>query len=68
MKKLTVEQMMSFHPCSKYPIEKVTALWAGREALTALDIISLDIPPEDRLWAVLREEFIDAPIQEALML
>jgi hypothetical protein len=35
----------------------VRELWAGRAALTALEILDLDIPGEDRLWAVLRNEF-----------
>lgn len=59
MKTATVDHVMSWRPCSAYTRERVTELWAGREALSALDVLALDIPERDRLWAVLRPEMID---------
>jgi len=62
----TVDQMMAFRPCGwdkdddgkHYTPQRVAALWAGRETLTAMDMLDLDIPADDRLWAVLRPELI----------
>ena len=52
MKTITVDQIMVFNPCSCYPRERVAALWAGREALTAEEIAALEIPEADRVWAL----------------
>jgi hypothetical protein len=61
MKKVTVTQFMSFDPC--YDAERIRAIAGKKRYWTALDVLALeDVPEQDRLWAVLREEFIDAPI------
>ena len=39
---------------------RMKKLFAGREALNALDVLELDIPNNEKLWAVLREELIPA--------
>ena len=65
---VTVADVMKWQPCGwdgadngkNYTEARVCALFAGRKRLTALDVLALDIPVEDRLWAVLREELIDA--------
>ena len=57
MNSVTVDQVLSWNPCLRYNRERVTELFAGRETLTVLDILALDIPPADRMWAVLRKEF-----------
>lgn len=51
---VTVDDVMSWEPCKEYSRERVTALFAGRKTITALDVLDMDIPAEDRLWAVLR--------------
>ena len=52
---------MAWEPCEdNYPRERVEELFAGREALSAMEFLELDIPCEDILWAVLREELISA--------
>ena len=51
---LTIDQCMAMQPCEDYPRARVESLWAGREALTALDVAALAIPPDDRLWCLLR--------------
>jgi len=59
---VTVDDVMSWEPCKEYSRERVTALFAGRETITAFDVLDMDIPAEDRLWAVLREEMVPAPV------
>ena len=51
---VTVDDVMSWRLCDGYTRERVTALFAGRKTITALDVLDMDIPAEDRLWAVLR--------------
>jgi hypothetical protein len=62
MNRITVDQAMSWKPCSRYPYSRIKKLFAGRKSLSAVDILKLEIPAEDRLWAVLREELIPAPV------
>ena len=41
---------------------RIREIAVGKEEWTALDVLRLDgVPAADRLWAVLREDFIDAP-------
>jgi hypothetical protein len=62
---VTVDEVMAWGPCDGYPRERVEELWAGRRGLTALEILDLKAPGEDRLWAVLRNEFFtDAELRE----
>ena len=63
MKTVTVEQFMTFNPCSKYDENTIKKIAGRKKRWSALDVLKLDfIPAQDRLWAVLREEFIDVPI------
>ena len=48
---VTLAEVLDWYPC--YPIYKVEALFAGRRCLTAADIAVLDVPAEDRVWALL---------------
>ena len=66
MKTVTVEQFKKFGPCwletykGRKRFAKVAAL---RDEWTAYDVLALpDVSAEDKLWSVLREEFIDAPV------
>ena len=52
---------MRFGPCEEYPRERIESL-LGKKPVTALDILMLEIPDDDKLWAVTREEFIDESI------
>ena len=52
--KITVKDIMGKNPCREYSEERVTKLWNGRESLTLVDILDLDIPADDRIWAVSR--------------
>ena len=58
MKTVTVDAVMAWIPCKEYTRELVTALFAGRDTLSARDIAGLDIPSEDKLWSMLRNEFL----------
>jgi hypothetical protein len=49
---ITVDQIMSLDPCPDYPRKVVTRLWAGRVSLSLSEILDLDIPASDRVWAV----------------
>ncbi len=50
---IVIEQIMSLRPCPAYTLDRVRALWAGRESLTEDEIAALDIPAEDRTWALI---------------
>jgi len=54
MKSWTVAEMKAEGPCSKYTINRLTELWAGRDQLTLLDICDLDIPDADKMWCAFR--------------
>ena len=66
MKIVTVEQFKKFSPFwleAAEGREKFARIAAIREEWTALDVLNLpDVSAQDKLWSVLREEFIDAPI------
>ena len=66
MKTVTVEQFKSFRPCWLETAEgraDFARIAAIRDEWTAFDVLNLpDVSAADKLWSVLREEFIDAPI------
>ena len=53
----------AFYPSSRRQIKKQ---FAGREALSALDVLELEIPNNEKLRAVLRKELIPARILHML--
>ena len=70
MKTITYEDFVRFKPCWLIDDEErdehadqLAGYRAMRDEWSALDILRLDeVDAEDRLWLVLREELIDAPI------
>ena len=64
MKTLTFEEFVALNPAwlgNKEQIKSYFDRFGGR--VSALDILKLDdVRPEDKLWTVLYEEFIPAPI------
>ena len=70
MKTITYEDFVSFSPCwltddeeRDEHADQLAGYRAMRDEWSALDILRLDeVDAEDRLWLVLREELIDAPI------
>ncbi len=56
MKQITLQQIRDLSPCYD-PKKYLPENWAG----TVIDILNVeDCPANDRLWVVLREDFIDA--------
>jgi hypothetical protein len=65
MKTVTYEQFLEFEPCwlNDGRAEKLAQIGARKKDWTAVDVLKLrSVSMEDRLWAVLREEFLPAPI------
>lgn len=70
MKSITYEDFVRFRPCwltdedkRAEHAEQLARYRAMRDRWTALDILRLDeVSADDRLWLVLREELVDAPI------
>lgn len=66
MKTVTVEQFKRFYPCwleTREGRERFAKVAALHDEWTAYDVLALpDVSVEDKLWSVLREEFIDAPV------
>ena len=66
MKTVTPEEFKEFGPCWLKTVEgreKLARIAAIKNEWTALDVLNLpNVSAQDKLWSVLREEFIDAPI------
>ena len=66
MRTVTVNQFVKFCPCwleTAAGRERFAKVAAIRDEWTAFDVLNLpDVSAADKLWSVLREEFIDAPI------
>ena len=66
MKTVTPEQFKKFGPCwleTAAGRQRYARVAAMRDEWSALDVLALDgVSNKDKLWAVLREEFIDAPV------
>ena len=66
MKTVTLEEFKGFSPCWLEDPEKAAKLeeiGSRKAEWTALDVLNLEeVSEEDRLWAVLREEFLPAEL------
>ena len=62
MKRLTLDEFMKLRPCSAYSRERIKKLMGRRKYIDAKFILLSGIPAKDKLWAVLREAFVDANI------
>ena len=66
MKSITYKEFLKFKPCwleTESGAARLKKIGARKERWTALDILTLDdVDAEYKLWAVLREELIDARI------
>ena len=64
-KTVTLEQFLTFEPCwlkEEGGRERLERIASRKKEWTALDVLRLpdkEVSPADKLWAVLREEFID---------
>jgi len=53
LKRLTVEDVLQLGPCVKYRENDgayTRGLFAGRESITLMDVLEMDIPPADAVW------------------
>jgi hypothetical protein len=48
---ITIDAIMELDPCPEYSRERVEELWAGRESITMIELLDLDIPVCDWIWA-----------------
>jgi len=62
-KLITVDDVMSYGPCKPWTRELVAAFGDG---LTPLEVSQLDVPTDDLLWLLLREEYIDQRTRQLL--
>jgi hypothetical protein len=53
--RINIDTVMSWDPC--YEQERIKELFAGRDFLSVEDILALDIPPEEKFWALARTHF-----------
>jgi hypothetical protein len=51
--RVTVDMVMSWHPCRDYSRERVEQLWNGRKYINHKTLEKLPIPLSDILWALL---------------
>ena len=66
---ITVDGIMNLGPCDGYTRERMEELrktqCGRRKNITMKDILTSEFPPEDKLWLVLRNEFLtDAELNE----
>ena len=64
MKTVTLEEFKTFNPCwmgTEEGTARLEEIGSRKKEWTALDVLRLEeVSVEDRLWAVLREEFVPA--------
>ena len=65
-KKWTVGAVLEYHPCHCYGEKEITALWAGRKALSLREILGLEIPAQDRMWFVCQKGVLSRQRHERL--
>ncbi|MFA4944899.1 MAG: hypothetical protein WC789_09395 [Lentisphaeria bacterium] len=61
--RITVERILSWHPCDRYDEARLRKLFGRRESVTVGEVLRCRrVPPVDRLWLVLREEVLPAAV------
>lgn len=63
---LTPTMVASWLPCQEYPPERIDALFRGRDCLTLGALLDLGLPPDDLLWVLLREVWMDVTVLDRL--
>ena len=48
----TVKDILNMNPCSYYTEDAITNLFAGKETITANDILEMDISINDKTWVI----------------
>ena len=57
LEKITIDQVFEWEPCDDYTEDRMAEL-APEGFLTPIEVLNLPIPPEDRLWVLLRKEIL----------
>lgn len=53
----TIDDILAWNPCQGYERPALVEL-LGESSLTALDILALAIPVQDRLWVIIRDAVV----------
>ena len=56
IERFTVKRVMAYGP--RYTKAQVKKLFGGREEVDVLDVLDADMPPEDKMWLLFREDVI----------
>ena len=56
---ISIADLNSFNPCNCEPANKLEELWAGRERVTALEVLDFDMSDEHKYWVILRPELLE---------
>ena len=59
MKTVTAQDIIDHDPCDDYTHDQIRKLLADHENWTALEIMELDLPNKDIIWAVLDKSLVD---------
>ena len=60
MVSVTIYDVLSWGPCSRYNRDVLTEIFGRKKKLTAIDILGLKkVPAADRIWAIARDVFLD---------
>jgi hypothetical protein len=62
MLKINLDQVMKWSLCEEYPREEMEKLFQNRENITVIEILNMNVPNQDKLLAVLREEILSSKI------
>ena len=58
-KTVTVDDILAWKPCSEWDRDRIQASFGKRKHVTPLEILAAErVPCEDRLWCLLRPEFL----------
>ena len=67
MNTYTVTEMLARNPCPKYTQDYLTELWAGRERVSDLNILDMDIPDADKVWGTVTTEDAEVIVTRAII-
>jgi hypothetical protein len=58
---ITIEGVLSWHPCEDYQTRmQILAITGGRESLSPIEVLDLNIPINHRFWVLLRKPLFTA--------
>ena len=64
MKTWNIDEMLFEQPCEEYRNRALLErLWDGRERVSILDVLRLEIPAEDRLWVATLPDALEPAVQ-----